>query len=207
MMATVVSGLPGAAGPFGDRRFCSAAGGFSGAIGRKVGGLRSPSCDSRLAVKIALPSLRGSAARPGFGSAAGSDGLLGEGLSGGRRRDDPASGPRAREWPRLMRPRWVQQAQSCSLRRDAPPKFGLLGDLQPLIGARSRSRGRRPRSGQKGSRVALDVRVRWMKKPRRHRVPESDPTYQASGRGRLPGHGAEKFLLCTRRVGTYTKSR
>ena len=35
-------------------------------------------------------------------------------------------------------------------RRDAPPRFGLLGDRFHPIGARSRSRGRRPRPGAKG---------------------------------------------------------
>lgn len=49
-------------------------------------------------------------------------------------------------------------------RRDAPPWNGLLGDRSPPIGARSRSRGRRPRPGKKGSLVAPDAQGRWMKK-------------------------------------------
>lgn len=59
-MATVVSGLLRAAETVWDRRFCSVEDGFSGAVGWQVGGLMSPVSDSGLAVKITLPSLRGS---------------------------------------------------------------------------------------------------------------------------------------------------
>lgn len=50
-------------------------------------------------------------------------------------------------------------------RRAAPPRPGQLGDSHPPIGARSRSRGRRPRPERKEPLVASVVEVRWTKIP------------------------------------------
>lgn len=160
----------------------------------------SPLCDSGLAVKIALPSLRGSAARLGLGSAAGSNGLLGQGFFGGRCHDSPASEPRARERPgRCARggcsklclaalPRCAAAVRTAW--RLSPSDWGAV----PFAGPPSPPGGEGSHESGAGRSGAVD------EKPRRRRVPESDPTCEASGRGRLPGHEAEKLLLCTRRL-------
>lgn len=85
-----------------------------------------------------------------FGSAAGSDGLLRRwpprGRATGRARQtslwlarSPVDAPAAGAASSDLQPR-----------RDAPPETESLGDRYPPIGARSRSRGRRPRPEAKG---------------------------------------------------------
>lgn len=158
-------GLPRAAETIWDRRFCSVEDGFSEVIGWQVGGWKSPLSGFGLRVKIALPSLRGSVVGSGVGSAAGSNGQLGGGLFGGRPRNGLASGPRARKRPGRCAPEVSVASSALQLHRSAPPRIGQLGDWLPPMGARSRSRDRRPAQGEPEPSAVLDAPVRRRKAP------------------------------------------